>query len=93
MTFSQPDRVNFPCLDLCYSAGKIGGTAPTALNAANEVAVAAFLDGKIGFLDIPALNSDLLAAHQVQSALDIETIFQVDSEIRMAANKWVERQV
>ena len=93
LTFSQPDRVNFPCLDLCYSAGKIGGTAPTALNAANEVAVAAFLDGKIGFLDIPALNSDLLAAHQVQSALDIETIFQVDSEIRMAANKWVERQV
>lgn len=89
LTFSQPDMVNFPCLDLCYSAGTMGGTAPAALNAANEVAVAAFLGGKIGFLDIHALNSDLLAAHQVQSASDIETIFQVDAEIRMAAKKWV----
>ena len=93
LTFSQPDRVNFPCLDLCYSAGKMGGTAPAALNAANEVAVAAFLGGKIGFLDIHALNSDLLAAHQVQSASEIETIFQVDTGVRMAANKWIERRV
>ena len=93
LTFSQPDRVNFPCLDLCYSAGKMGGTAPTALNAANEVAVGAFLGGKIGFLDIHALNSDLLAAHQLQSAFDIENILQVDAEIRMAANKWIECRV
>ena len=71
----------------------MGGTAPTALNAANEVAVGAFLGGKIGFLDIHALNSDLLAAHQLQSAFDIENILQVDAEIRMAANKWIECRV
>ena len=70
----------------------MGGTAPAALNAANEVAVAAFLEGKIGFLDISALNSDLLAAHQVQRVPDIETVFQVDAEARMAANKWIERR-
>jgi len=92
LTFSEPDGVNFPCLDLCYSAGEMGGTAPAALNAANEVAVAAFLDGKIGFLDISALNSDLLAAHQVRRVSDIETVFQVDAEARMAANRWIERR-
>lgn len=52
LTFEAPDRATFPCLDLGYEAGRRGGTAPAALNAADEVLVAAFLEGRIGFLDI-----------------------------------------
>ena len=55
LTFLPPDRENFPCLELAYSAGKRGGTMPVVLNAANELAVASFLKGEIPFLQIPLL--------------------------------------
>ncbi len=89
LSFARPDRENFPCLDLCYAAGQSGGTAPAALNAANEVAVAAFLAGQIGFLDIAALNADLLEAHTVRDAAEIGEVFAVDAEVRHAAQQWI----
>lgn len=60
--FEAPDRVRFPALDLAYRAGRLGGTAPTVLNAADEVAVAAFVDGHIGYLDIPRVLERCLDA-------------------------------
>ena len=61
LTFAEPDWENFPCLDLCYGAGRCGGTAPAALNAANEEAVGAFLGGRIAFGDIADVNSAVMA--------------------------------
>ncbi len=55
LTFKEPDRQKYPCIDLAYAAGRAGGAMPAVLNAANEQAVALFLDEKIGFLDIPRL--------------------------------------
>ncbi len=89
LNFAEPDRENFPCLDLCYEAGRIGGTAPAALNAANEIAVAAFLQDRLGFLDIAVLNSALLAAHVPRRADDLSTILDVDAEVRKAAIEWI----
>jgi len=60
MSFEEPDRESFPCLDLGYEAGRIGGTATAVLNAADEVAVDAFLEGKIRFVDIPEVVSTVL---------------------------------
>ncbi len=60
LTFAGPDRQEFGCLDQCYAAGRAGGTVPTSLNAANEIAVAAILSGRIGFLDIEAINGFVL---------------------------------
>ncbi len=70
LDFEPPDREAFPCLDLAYHAGRKGGTAPACLNGANEVAVAAFLDGTIRWVDIP----DVIA-----SALDDYTAVRPDS--------------
>ncbi len=92
LSFAPPDRENFPCLDLCYTAGRIGGTAPAALNAANEVAVEAFLSGRIGFLDIAALNADMLEVHDVQRVDTLETVLLVDAKIRASAEAWIEKR-
>jgi 1-deoxy-D-xylulose-5-phosphate reductoisomerase len=62
MTFRQPDRDKFRCLALAYRALEAGGSAPVTLNAANEVAVARFLDGRLGFNGIPAMIEDIVAA-------------------------------
>ena len=63
LTFEAPDEAAFPCLALARRAGRAGGAAPLVLNAANEVAVAGFLEGRCGFTDIPRLIDDALAAH------------------------------
>jgi len=63
LTFKAPDTSRFPCLQLAYDALAAGGAAPAVLNAANEIAVAAFLDGKITFLDIPRVISMALEQH------------------------------
>jgi 1-deoxy-D-xylulose-5-phosphate reductoisomerase len=60
LEFEAPDREAFPCLELAYQAGRAGGAAPAWLNGANEVAVAAFLDGRIRWVDIPAVISAAL---------------------------------
>jgi 1-deoxy-D-xylulose-5-phosphate reductoisomerase len=63
LTFMEPDREGFPCLSYAYDALRAGGTMPTVLNAANEVAVGLFLEGRIGFMDIPAVIRGAMDAH------------------------------
>ena len=85
LTFEAPDAVRFPCLDLARSALRTGGTAPAILNAANEVAVEAFLRGRIGFLDIAAVNDNVQSALGAPSATDLVGILAIDAEARRHA--------
>ena len=87
LSFEEPDTDRFPCLELAYKALRLGGTAPAALNAANEVAVAAFLDGKIGFADIARINKAVLNAHAQQDAESLEAVIEADREARSAAEE------
>ncbi len=85
LTFEAPDAIRFPCLDLARSALRTGGTAPAILNAANEVAVEAFLRGRIGFLDIAAVNDNVQSALGAPSATDLVGILAIDAEARRHA--------
>jgi 1-deoxy-D-xylulose-5-phosphate reductoisomerase len=82
LEFEAPDMLAFPCLRLARQALEAGGTAPAVLNAANEVAVSAFLQGQIGFLAIPALVEDVLAALPAMSATSLETLLAADAQAR-----------
>jgi len=82
LDFEPPDLDAFPCLRLAFAALSAGGTAPAVLNAANEVAVAAFLDGRIGFLRIPALVEDALAALPAVSADTLDVLRDADGRAR-----------
>ncbi|HEY2346480.1 MAG TPA: 1-deoxy-D-xylulose-5-phosphate reductoisomerase [Xanthomonadaceae bacterium] len=90
LTFQAPDRATFACLDLAYDALRTGGTAGATLNAANEVAVAAFLEGKIGFLDIPAVIEGTLGAADHQPAGSIEVLLAADAAARRDAAQRVD---
>ncbi|HEY4561115.1 MAG TPA: 1-deoxy-D-xylulose-5-phosphate reductoisomerase [Lysobacter sp.] len=81
LDFEAPDLDAFPCLRLAFDALRAGGTAPAVLNAANEVAVDAFLSGRIGFLDIPALVGDALAALPAAEA-DLDALREADGRAR-----------
>ncbi len=85
LTFEQPDEEAFPCLRLAREAGEEGGTAPTILNAANEEAVAAFLEGRIGFLDIAAAVARALQAVPVTAADSLDAVREADARGRAAA--------
>ena len=85
LEFSPPDRDKFPCLDLAYRAAQAGASLPTALNAANEVAVAAFLDGRIRFTAIARIIAEVLDAHRLQPIESIDSILEVDAASRRAA--------
>ncbi|MGE7601759.1 1-deoxy-D-xylulose-5-phosphate reductoisomerase [Peribacillus sp. NPDC097675] len=76
--FSEMDFTRYPCLQFAYKAGKMGGTMTTVLNAANEAAVAAFLSGKVSFLEIENLIERALNKHTVIASPDLETIQEVD---------------
>ncbi|MFI8492091.1 1-deoxy-D-xylulose-5-phosphate reductoisomerase [Peribacillus butanolivorans] len=76
--FSDIDFTRYPCLQFAYEAGKMGGTMTTVLNAANEAAVAAFLSGKVSFLEIETLIEKALNQHSVITLPDLETIQEVD---------------
>ncbi len=78
LSFFEPDAEKFRCLQLAYDALSIGGTMPCVLNGANEVAVDAFLHGKIGFTEIPKLIEKTMNAHQVISDYTLEDVFSVD---------------
>lgn len=80
--FQEMSFERFPCLRYAYEAGKAGGTMPTVLNAANEVAVDFFLKGKISFLDIESMVYRALEKHEVISQPDLEVIQQTDQETR-----------
>jgi 1-deoxy-D-xylulose-5-phosphate reductoisomerase len=72
-------------LAIARAAGEAGGTAPAVFNAANEVAVALFLDGRIGFCDIPALCAGVLERHEVRAADAIDVILEADRWARAEA--------
>jgi 1-deoxy-D-xylulose-5-phosphate reductoisomerase len=82
LTFEAPDETAFPCLVLARQAGQAGGAAPLVLNAANEVAVAGFLDGRCGFMDIPRLIGDALDAHSAAAAADLGACLELDGAVR-----------
>ncbi len=83
--FHEPDETAFPCLALARDAGREGGTAPAVLNAANEVAVAAFLDERIGFMDIPRTVARTLEALPAEPAASLETVLAADRRARAIA--------
>lgn len=89
LDFVAPDFVRFPCLGLAYQALRAGGTVPALLNAANEVAVAAFLDRKIAFLDIPRLIESVLTGVARQEVNALQDVLDADAAARMAAQEWV----
>jgi 1-deoxy-D-xylulose-5-phosphate reductoisomerase len=82
LSFEPPDLETFACLRLALDAGRAGGTAPCVLNAADEVAVAAFLAGKIGFTAIPAAIERVLAAMPASQPTHFEDLFAADAEAR-----------
>ncbi len=90
LDFEQPDRAAFPCLDLAYHAGRAGGTAPAALNGANEVAVAAFLKGQIGWIDISGVIENVLSQHRVRVPESVEDVLDADRDARRYAVEAVE---
>ncbi len=85
LAFEAPDRIRFPCLGLAYDALAAGGTAPAVLNAANEVAVAAFLEGRIRFTDIAAGCADVLAEVAAGPADTLDDALAADAAARAAA--------
>ena len=89
ITFEKPDMENFPGLKLAFDAAAAGGSMPTVYNAANERAVAKFLDRKIGFLDIPEIISECMAAHKVVEAPTVEQILQTEAATYdMIESRW-----
>lgn len=91
LDFTPPDFERFPCLALAYQALREGGTAPAILNAANEVAVAAFLERRISFLSISQLIADVLSALPATMVRTLEDVTDADLNARAQAQAWVER--
>jgi len=85
LTFEEPDTDTFRCLTLAYEALRAGGTMPAVMNGANEAAVRLFLEGRIGFCDIPSLIEKVMMAHVVNTSPDLDDIIEVD--------KWARRMV
>jgi 1-deoxy-D-xylulose-5-phosphate reductoisomerase len=92
LDFEPVDRERFPAVDLAYAAGRRGGTFPAVLNAANEIAVRAFLDGKIPFLDIVAVVGEVLAEHPGGDATQLDLVLDADRWARAAAERHVDRR-
>lgn len=89
LNFSEPELDRFPCLSLAFTAATIGGTAPAVLNAANEIAVAAFLDEGLPYLQIPAVVESVLNAIPSVNADSLELILDVDARARQVAKEVV----
>ena len=91
LNFEQPDFERFPCLALAYRALRDGESAPAALNAANEVAVQSFLDGKIGFNDIPRIIARVMDQTAPVQILSLEDVLAVDASARRIAEDCIGR--
>lgn len=90
LSFSKPDHRRFPCLGLAFEAARLGGMAPCALNAANEIAVDAFLSGKIAFAAIPKIVEEVLKEGDFsRETSSLEDIFKTDRTVRLSASKRV----
>lgn len=89
LTFEKPDANTFRCLQIAYDCLSHGGNAPCIMNAANEVAVDAFLKGKIGFMQIPKIIENALNKVAFQSAITVESCFATDKEARRIAMEMI----
>ncbi|KAF0184182.1 MAG: 1-deoxy-D-xylulose-5-phosphate reductoisomerase [Nitrospirae bacterium] len=87
LSFEQPDTKTFPCLDLAYQSMATGGTLPAVMNAANEIAVHAFLEGRIRFTDIPRIISRVMSVHAVLPASTIGVVMESDRWARFRAQE------
>jgi 1-deoxy-D-xylulose-5-phosphate reductoisomerase len=85
LEFLQPDLERFPCLDLAYRALRAGGTAPAVLNAANEIAVEAFLNNSIAFNEIAQIIESVLDSHLPEEVIDLQTVLKADAWAREEA--------
>lgn len=91
LDFEAPDTGRFPCLRLAFEALRLGGTAPAILNAANEIAVAAFLARKLRFVDIPRLIEATLEHMPVVSVDSLAVVSEADESARRLAREWLDR--
>jgi 1-deoxy-D-xylulose-5-phosphate reductoisomerase len=93
LTFRAPDRDKYPCIELAYAAGKMGGSMPAVLNAANEQAVALFLDEKIQFIEIPQVIATVCDRHKIDytATPSLEDILAADVWARTAVSEIVDR--
>jgi 1-deoxy-D-xylulose-5-phosphate reductoisomerase len=87
LSFYPPDEEKFPCLRLAFEACRRGSTMPAVLNAANEIAVHAFLKKSIAFYDIPAVTDEVMSSHNPCAKPDLEAILQADAWAREEASK------
>ncbi len=92
LNFEPPDLERFPCLGLAYQALEVGGDMPAVLNAANEVAVAAFLKGAVSFPDIARIISKVMGKHTVQPLASLEQVLAVDRQARQTARTIISQQ-
>ena len=90
LDFEKPDRSTFRCLDLAYAAGRTGGSAPAWLSAANEVAVDAFLAGRISWLQIAEVNDATLQRHDGLALASADDVLAADAQARRIARGIVE---
>ena len=89
LDFEKPDFLRFPCLRLAVEAVRRGGTAMAVLNAANEIAVAAFLDGEVGFIDIPVIIEHVMGEIEIVEPHSLAVVQQADRLARAAAVKFI----
>ena len=90
LTFEPVDHETFPCLELAKQSSRIGGTMPCAMNAANEVAANAFIDGELTFLNIPKVVQAVMQEHQPISAT-LDNVLNVDQKVRAITRKLIEQ--
>jgi 1-deoxy-D-xylulose-5-phosphate reductoisomerase len=86
LTFEEPDRLTFPAIDLAFAAGAQGGSSPAVLNAADEVAVEAFLQRRLGFLGIAEVVARTLETVPWREVTNVETVVAADAEARATAS-------
>ena len=91
LDFHPPDHERFPAIGLAYRALEVGGTAPATLNAANEVAVDAFLHDRIGFLSIAEILAETLSRIEIRAAGDLESVLEADLRAREEAERLLSR--
>jgi len=89
LDFEQPDHNTFRCLGLAYAAGRVGGSAPAWLNAANEIVVQAFLQGRIGWPDIAAVLASALDAHEPADLASVDDVVRLDARAREVARSLI----
>jgi 1-deoxy-D-xylulose-5-phosphate reductoisomerase len=91
LNFEQPDPERFSCIALAYRSLRAGGTLPAAMNAANEEAVHAFIDERIGFSDIPRIICEVMDLHETAPVTDLESVLKADAHARELARQSIGR--